>query len=475
MQQATGNQSHFLDGRVIRPHRARRERTGSLSRLHRRKSEQSRVQAAGVLVADPRCPYGVTQTGLSASLSLSLSLSLRFCHDFLGFDETIGVDRDRIDAALNQECREFRIITRRLAADANFAVDLVGLANDLAHNNFNRFIPLVEQLSQPGRITIHAEHKLREVIAADGKAVETFTKFFGEDDVRWYFAHHIYLQPATAAHEAVRRELTEDFVGFAEGATERHHHDHVFQPDLIAHTLDRLALQLEGVAKFFVVITRGAAQSEHRVLLVLFKLFAPNERGVFIGLEIAQPYDDGTRMLRGSDRGNALCEFVDEIIALVLVTANQFVDALARVAILQLVEMRQRHRMNLNAIGDDELDARQADAVARQFPPTKRAARAGDIEHDRRARFWQLLQADFLLGEIEQSVVNKAFVALSAGERHLLAIAQNFCRLTCADDCRNAKLAADDRCVTGSPAQVSDDAFGFFEDRTPIGIGHFGN
>ena len=137
--------------------------------------------------------------------------------------------------------------------------------------------------------------------------------------------------------------------------------------------------------------------------------------------------------------------------------------------------MRQRHRMNLNAIGDDELDARQADAVARQFPPTKRAARAGDIEHDRRARFWQLLQADFLLGEIEQSVVNKAFVALSAGERHLLAIAQNFCRLTCADDCRNAKLAADDRCVTGSPAEVGDDAFGFFEDRTPIGIGHFGN
>src|SRR5437762_11173741 len=178
-------------------------------------------------------------------------------------------------------------------------------------------------------------------------------------------------------------------------------------------------------------------------------------------------------MLRGSDRSDALRELVDEIIALVLVTANQFVDALARVAILQLVEMRQRHRMNLNAIGDDELDARQADAVARQFPPTKRAARAGDIEHDRRARFWQLLQADFLLGEIEQSVVNKAFVALSAGERHLLAIAQNFCRLSRADDCRNAELAADDRRMTSSPAEVGDDAFGFFQDRTPIGIGHF--
>src|SRR5205814_5591536 len=100
-------------------------------------------------------------------------------------------------------------------------------------------------------------------------------------------------------------------------------------------------------------------------------------------------------MLGGSDRGDALCKFVDEIIAPVLVTASQFVDAPARLAILQLIEMCQRHRMNLNAIGDDELDARQADAVARQLPPAKRAARAGDVEHDRRARFRQLFKLTF--------------------------------------------------------------------------------
>src|SRR5439155_26905141 len=121
-------------------------------------------------------------------------------------------------------------------------------------------------------------------------------------------------------------------------------------------------------------------------MLVLSKLLPADECGIFIGLEIAQPYDDGTRMLGGSNRGDALREFVDEIIALVLVPASQFVDAPARLAILQLVEMHKRHRMNLNAIGDDELDARQADAMARQFPPTKRPARAGDIEHDRRPR-----------------------------------------------------------------------------------------
>src|SRR5205823_14290827 len=198
MQQATGNQSHFLDGRVIRPHRARRERTGSLSRLHRRKSEQSRAQAAGVLVAAPRCPYGVTQTGLSASLSLSFSL--RFSHDLFRLDETIGIYRNGIDAAFHEERGEVRIITRRLAADANFAVDLVGRANDLAHNVFNRFIPLVEQLSQPGRIAIHAEHELSEIVAPYGKTIEAFAKFFGEDGVGRYFAHHIDLQASLSAN-----------------------------------------------------------------------------------------------------------------------------------------------------------------------------------------------------------------------------------------------------------------------------------
>src|SRR5207248_10343483 len=123
MQQATGNQSHFLDGRVIRPHRARRERTGSLSRLHRRKSEQSRAQAAGVLVAAPRCPYGVTQSGVTPTISLSPSLG--FCQDILGFDETQARQPDRIDAALNQASREVSIITRSLAAAAAFAAELV--------------------------------------------------------------------------------------------------------------------------------------------------------------------------------------------------------------------------------------------------------------------------------------------------------------------------------------------------------------
>src|SRR5437773_8784938 len=125
-------------------------------------------------------------------------------------------------------------------------------------------------------------------------------------------------------------------------------------------------------------------------------------------------------MLRGSDAGDALREFVDEIIALVLVTASQFLNPPARLSILQLIEMHQRHRMNLNAIGDDELDPRQTDAVAWKLPPTKRTAGAGNVEHDRRPRLWQLFETDFLLDELEQAAINETLITFGAGKRHLL-------------------------------------------------------
>src|SRR5439155_19250664 len=119
-------------------------------------------------------------------------------------------------------------------------------------------------------------------------------------------------------------------------------------------------------------------------------------------------------MLRGGDARNALRKLVDEIITLVLVVASQVLDALAHIAILKLVEMHQGHRMNLNAIGNDEFNTRKADSVARQFPPAERAARAGDVEHDRCARVWQFFKTDFFLYEIEQAIVNETFIALGA-------------------------------------------------------------
>ena len=131
--------------------------------------------------------------------------------------------------------------------------------------------------------------------------------------------------------------------------------------------------------------------------------------------------------------------------------------------------------MNLNAIGDYEFDSRQADAIARQLPPAKGAAGACDVEHDWRPRFGQFFQADLFLGEIEQAVVNETLVALGARERDLLALPQNLRRLAGAHDRRDTEFATHDCRVASAPAQIGDDAFGLFENRSPIGISHFGD
>src|SRR5205823_11431624 len=67
------------------------------------------------------------------------------------------------------------------------------------------------------------------------------------------------------------------------------------------------------------------------------------------------------------------------------------------------------------------------------------------------------------------------FVALGARERHLLTVLQNPCRLARTDDRRNPKFTAHDCRVASAPAQIGDDAFGLFENGSPIGISHFGD
>ena len=79
------------------------------------------------------------------------------------------------------------------------------------------------------------------------------------------------------------------------------------------------------------------------------------------------------------------------------------------------------------------------------------------------------------LGEIEQALVNETFVALGARQRHILTVPQNPCRLAGAHDCRNPKFATHNCRVASAPAQIGDDAFGFLENRPPIGVRHFGD
>ena len=53
----------------------------------------------------------------SASVVNPFGLSSRPCHVLFHRDEAIGVDRNRIDASLDQKAGEIRVVTGRLAAD----------------------------------------------------------------------------------------------------------------------------------------------------------------------------------------------------------------------------------------------------------------------------------------------------------------------------------------------------------------------
>ena len=52
--------------------------------------------------------------------------------DLLGVDDRIGVDRDGVDAALDEELAELRIDARELAADGHGLAVLVGDLDEMA-------------------------------------------------------------------------------------------------------------------------------------------------------------------------------------------------------------------------------------------------------------------------------------------------------------------------------------------------------
>src|SRR5688572_4537408 len=75
--------------------------------------------------------------------------------------DCIGIERDAVDAALDKETRKVGIVARRLAAQANLAVQPAGLLDRLRHERADSLIPLVEEMSHERRIAIDAKRQLR--------------------------------------------------------------------------------------------------------------------------------------------------------------------------------------------------------------------------------------------------------------------------------------------------------------------------
>lgn len=64
------------------------------------------------------------------------------------------------------------LVAGRLPAQPDFAIFRMGLFDHLADEGLDGLVAFVEELRQPVGVAVHAEGKLGQVVAADGKTVE---------------------------------------------------------------------------------------------------------------------------------------------------------------------------------------------------------------------------------------------------------------------------------------------------------------
>ena len=137
--------------------------------------------------------------------------------------------------------------------------------------------------------------------------------------------------------------------------------------------------------------------------------------------------------------------------------------------------VQHRHRVHLDVLVDHELHAREADAVVRQKRERKSLLGIGEVQHDLRAWPLKRLEARLLHVKGEFAVIDKAGVALRAGNRDDLAFLERFGAMLGPNDGWNAELTADDGGMAGAPAAVGDDGAGALHHRLPVGVGHVGD
>ena len=130
---------------------------------------------------------------------------------------------------------------------------------------------------------------------------------------------------------------------------------------------------------------------------------------------------------------------LDEIFRLVVVAGRDRGDLLLRRLVLQLVVVDERHRVDADVVGDDELHARQPDAVGRNAPPAERRARVAEVQHDLGLGLRHVAHVDGLDVELGDALVDEALVALGAGDRDLLVVVQHMRGVAGADDRRQGR------------------------------------
>ena len=124
---------------------------------------------------------------------------------------------------------------------------------------------------------------------------------------------------------------------------------------------------------------------------------------------------------------------------------------------------------------DDELETGETDAAVRQCREIEGAVRVAHVHHDLHRDGRQRIELDLLPFEIERAVVDVTGVALGAGHRDRLSLAQHARGIAASDHRRDAELARDDRCVAGAATPVGHDSRRALHHRLPVRVGHVGD
>ena len=143
------------------------------------------------------------------------------------------------------------------------------------------------------------------------------------DDIVWDFAHDEDFEPVLAPLQSVPRHCRDHLLRLRDAAAERHHDLQIGQPHLVAHPGECGAFERKAVGIGRVGVTRGAAEAEHRIVLLRLEPGAADQAGIFVGLEVGQPHDDRLRIERRGDGADALRQLLDKIIGRPGIIAHQ--------------------------------------------------------------------------------------------------------------------------------------------------------
>ncbi len=222
------------------------------------------------------------------------------------------------------------MIGRSLAANPD--VFSPRLAGGYGHceRGLDSIVALVKDVRHERRVAVEAQYELRHVIRTDRHAVEILQVLVGEQGIGGKFGHHDDLQIILTAFESVARHQVDDVTGLLHRAHKRDHDLYVLQAHVVSDFADCRTFHLEAWPETVGDIACGAAETQHRVLFVRLVFVAPDQVGVFIGLEVRHAHDNRFGCKRCGDRRYAFGQPVNEETDGVVIACHLLVDGLAR-------------------------------------------------------------------------------------------------------------------------------------------------